>query len=107
MDSQSKSDLIFYSGLALVIFLLWKKNANTAAVTWQVDPATGNLMPVAGGQSQAPLLTQIATATSAPLVSAEIANNSSQGSSVSSWQIDPVTGLLMPPGSAPGASGSW
>jgi hypothetical protein len=104
MDSQSKNDLIFYGGLAL--FLWWLASRNkTRPLTWQVDPATGNLVPAQAAVN--PLLPLIQQATSAPLVSPDITANVDQGSASLTWEIDPVTGLLRPPGSAPGASGGW
>ena len=120
MDSQSKSDLIFYGGLALVILLLWKKSQSSTALTWQVDPATGNLVPAgaagSSGSGQALLTSEIVTATSQPLVDSSIVNASGAGSgsgsgSAITWSIDPATGTLKPtatgPGTWGGTSGSW
>jgi hypothetical protein len=104
MDSQSKNDLIFYGELALVLWLVMRAKA-PRPLTWQVDPRTGNLVPAQ--QAVNPLLPLIQQATSQPLISPDIIVNSDQGSASLTWEIDPVTGLLRPPGSAPGASGSW
>ena len=110
MDSQSKNDLIFYGGLALVIWWLASRSkSQSSGLTWQVDPATGNLVPAQASTNPFvnPLLPLIATATSAPLVSPDIANSSVSDQPGVTWGIDPATGQLRPSGSVPGASGSW
>ncbi len=105
-----KSSWLMWGLLGLGVYLLMKNASAGNQITWQVNPTTGQLMPVGPSTPSLPALP-------ATLVSPDITNNAGTNTNPAgtittggqvAWSIDPTTGNILPGGiDSGGATGVW